>query len=365
MVFCTSVDIVHVYFCYADEWFETVGQWSVEVFNVDLGEDECNEKDPLFVLVVHRPDPRLRDPTTSLLEGSESGSSSLNDPHADDGVISLPSDSDDDIVPKSAGFVVGRHLSEFQALHATVHEVLPNLAFPPLPKKSFLFSRKETESRYWTKYKEAVQKYINKLLSDTKLQESETVFNFLSRAAADIHHMSLTKEESHPRRGLPALHENKTEDSILDHVSSLISEIFELHDRSSVLRRQLYELFQLTFSGSIERVLQDFMTWVLSEPMLAFYLENLQDSFWPNGHSSSLPLVRSNEQKEQTKEEAKVKLLRSAPKTLETVLGTRNCQIGYLKIFGAFQDRNANKQLLFSIIELVLCLLVSDLEKYS
>ena len=336
------------------------------MFNVDLGEDDCNEKDPLFILVVHRPDPRLRESSAFLSLESESGNTTLDGIHIDDGVCSLPSDSDDEVVPKSAGFVVGRHLSEFQALHATVHEVLPDLAFPPLPRKKILFSRKDAKSKYWATYKEAVEKYMKKLLSHQQLQESEIVFNFLNRASADVLHMPVAKEDSNAQKSLLTLQESKTEDSILlDHVSSLIIEIFELHDRSSVLRRQLYELFQLTFSGNIERDLQDFVTWVLSEPMLASYLENWQQSFWPSGDLALQQFVRTDEQKEQTKEEVKAKLLKNAPKTLETVLGTRNCQVGLLKIFRAFQDHNANKQLLYSIIETLLFLLVSDLENYG
>ena len=36
-----------------EEWFGTVGRWNVEVTSVDLSED--NDKDPLVLVVVHRP----------------------------------------------------------------------------------------------------------------------------------------------------------------------------------------------------------------------------------------------------------------------------------------------------------------------
>ena len=62
-----------------------------------------------------------------------------------------------EVVPKSAGFVVGWHISDFQALHAMVHEVLPDLDFPQLSRKSLLLSRKEAKSRYWDTYKEDIE----------------------------------------------------------------------------------------------------------------------------------------------------------------------------------------------------------------
>ena len=40
----------------SEEWFGTVGKWNVEICNIDISEDEGYDKDPLLVLVVHRPD---------------------------------------------------------------------------------------------------------------------------------------------------------------------------------------------------------------------------------------------------------------------------------------------------------------------
>ena len=49
--------IMYMYFCFPiDEWFGTIGQWNVEVTSVDLAQDEGNDKDPLILVVVHRPE---------------------------------------------------------------------------------------------------------------------------------------------------------------------------------------------------------------------------------------------------------------------------------------------------------------------
>ena len=294
---------------------------------------------------------------SSLTPASSEQSYSLEEGNTDeDGVISLSSGPEIDI-PKSAGWVVGRHLSEFQDLHQKISLVGPNLIFPPLPRKSiFPFQRKEGEKKYWDSYRQALQVYINRVIQDPRLVESEEVFNFLSPASADL----CSKEVKATKQF--QLKESKAEEPILDSVSSLISEVFDLQDRSRVLRRQLYELVQLTFGRNIEGELQDFMKWVVSEPMLVYYVETFQESMWPNGKPGEPPAVRSDEEKELTKEAAKERFMKCAPQTLQTVLGQRNCQIGFLKMFTAFQDRLANKQLFYSFFELLLYALIPELE---
>ena len=293
---------------------------------------------------------------SSLTPASSEQSYSLEEGSTDeDGVMSLSSDSENNI-PKSAGWVVGRHLSEFQDLHQKISLVVPNLVFPPLPRKFIFPFQRKGEKKYWDNYQLALQVYINRVIQDPRLVESEEVFNFLSPASAD-----LSYKEGKATKQLQ-LKENKADEPILDSVSSLISEVFDLQDRSRVLRRQLYELAQLTFGRNIEGELQDFMKWVVSEPMLVYYVETFQESMWPNGEPGKPPPVRSDEEKELTKEAAKDRFLKCAPQTLQTVLGQRNCQIGFLKMFTAFQDRLANKQLFYSFFELLLYALIPELE---
>ena len=43
------------YIFFLEEWFGTVGQWNVEVNDVNLSAEEGRDKDPLIVMLVHRP----------------------------------------------------------------------------------------------------------------------------------------------------------------------------------------------------------------------------------------------------------------------------------------------------------------------
>lgn len=348
-----------------------MGQWSVEVSSFDLIEQDGNDRNPFFVLVVHRPESnqvehlRLKpfDPTQSLFQGSTRLRTISEGSSDSDGVIAMHDAEEVDSMPKNAGWVIGRRLSEFQELHKKVTEFWPDLSFPPVPRKLILFQRKESELKYWKRFCRAIESYMNTILQDPKMQESEDVFNFLSPASAEMRQSSTTREDKSAKlASFPAFFESKTEASILDHFSSLITEVFELQERSRILRRQLYDLVQLTYGRSIDRELQDFVLWVLSEPMLVYYLETFRNSMWPNGERAPPPPVRSDEQKQKTREETKQKFVTSAPQTLQTILGQRNCQIGYHKIFTAFQDRHANKQLLYSLLELFVYALVPELE---
>ncbi len=277
----------------------------------------------------------------------------------EDGFVSVSDP--DDFAPKSAGWVIGRHFSEFQDLHGNIQHVSPEIQFPPNPNRLFsVFQKKEVfEKKYWDKYRQVLQMYLNSIVHDPKLQENEVVFNFLSPASADLSQSGIFKD---PRQSRAIPREVKAADHILDHVSSLISEVFDLQERSRVLRRQLYDLIQLTFGSNIEVELQDFMKWMVSEPMLVYYIDTLRDTMWPGGSPAPPPPLRSDEDKERTKEEAKGRFLKCAPQTLQTILGQRNCQIGLLKMFETFQDPRANKQLFYSYFELLLYELVPELE---
>lgn len=87
-----------------------------------------------------------------------------------------------------------------------------------------------------------------------------------------------------------------------------------------------------------------------------------RDSLWPDGQPAPPPQVRTDQDKEATREDAKQRFLNCAPQTLQTILGQRNCQIGLLKIFELFQDPRANKQLFYSYFELLLYELVPELK---
>lgn len=387
------------YIDHTEEWFGTIGKWTVDVHSVDLSAE--NEKDPLFVIVVHRPQPSMHLPTADEEEEEEeeerredevhwspregrknSSASPISHPNSPSKGRASPrkrrssSDADSrsyDIINEAeallqqqqAGWVVGRHLSDFEQLHSKVAEISTNLALPPIPKRLNPFHKPDPNSRYWQKYRYALQSYLIQILKDTRLQESEEVFNFLSPASENLRQSSLI----HPERkkhsfslSVPLFSKDEEESTITEHMYALMSEIFEMDEWSRVLRKQLMDLVQLTYGKNLHRSLQESINWAVSEPMLGFYLETFRDSLWPNGSPAPPSPIRSDEQKQLTKYEAKKKFLKSSPQGIQTILGQRNCQIGIQKIFESLQDPRANKQLFYALFELLLYGLVPELE---
>lgn len=378
------------YIEHTEEWFGTVGQWSVDVHSVDLSKEEQNDQNPLFIIVVHRPEMSRRKRITKA-SSLDSATTDLHFYESDsiagssDGTPSEYSEEGEGLPPSRAGWVVGRHLSEFQILHSKVSQVCDNLMFPSLPKK-LPFQKVGAESIYWQKYRSSLQSYLLTVLKDDRLQESEDVFNFLSPASDSIRKQTPgggavggasarpEKKKLHPfgminvagLRGIGMFGKDPDEpkeDSVAEYMYLLVSEIFELDEWGRVLRKQLVDLVQLTYGKSIDREVQESLHWVVSEPMLVFYLETFQAAMWPDGKPAPPSPTRSDEEKTLTKDEAKKRFLKSSPQALQTILGQRNCQIGFQKIFEALQDSRANKQLFYSSFEVLLYALIPELEK--
>ena len=97
--------------------------------------------------------------------------------------------------------------------------------------------------------------------------------------------------------------------------------MFELDQWSRVFRKQLVELVQLTYGKSINRQLQEFMSWVVSESMLVYYLEIFRDSMWPGGNPTPPAPTRFDSEKARTRDDAKNRFLKSSPQALQTILG--------------------------------------------
>ena len=361
------------YIDHTEEWFGTIGKWSIDIFSVDLSKEEHFDKDPLFVIVVHRPGPGLRlhgstehPPGADLSEEKERHlpPEQAVGSYDDASTVSSESEAEQGGTPSQAGWVVGRKLSEFEDLHSKVSQVCPGLRFPSPPTRLNPLARPDAQSKYWLRYRQTLQRYLELVMRHGKLQESEEVFNFLSPASEHLRKSSLLPPERRWVFHLPvpgrAARESE-EEGVADRVILLMREVFELDEWTKMWRKQLMELAQLTFGRSLDRELQEFMSWAVSEPMLIFYLETFREAMWPRSQPAPPTPTRSDEEKASTKEEARRRLVRSAPQSLVAILGQRNCQIGLLKIFDALQDPRANRQLFYSLFDLALTALVPEL----
>ena len=77
---------------------------------------------------------------------------------------------------------------------------------------------------------------------------------------------------------------------------------------------------QLTYGQTINRKIREFIYWILNDDMVAFYLGCIRDSFWKlNESSGDIELIkyeqslRTQEDKQQTKKLARLKLISNIP----------------------------------------------------
>ncbi|KAF6376776.1 sorting nexin 25 [Rhinolophus ferrumequinum] len=289
---------------------------------------------------------------------------------------------------ETKNWTVPRRLSEFQNLHRKLSECFPSLKKVQLPSLSKL-PFKSIDQKFMEKSKNQLNKFLQNLLSDEKLYQSEALYAFLSPSpdylkVIDVQGKKPTFSlssflERLPRDFFSHQEEEIEEDSDLsdygDDVDGrkdalaepcfmLIGEIFELRGMFKWVRRTLIALVQVTFGRTINKQIRDTVNWIFSEQMLVYYINVFRDAFWPNGKLAPPTKVRSEEESQETKQRAQQKLLENIPDTLQSLVGQQNARHGIIKIFNALQETRANKHLLYVLMELLLVELCPELRAH-
>lgn len=331
-----------------DWWCENLGMWKASITNGEVTEENGEQMPCYFVLV-------------SLQEVG--------------GV-------------ETKNWTVPRRLSEFQNLHRKLSECFPSLKKVQLPSLSKL-PFKSVDQKFMEKSKNQLNKFLQNLLSDERLCQSEALYAFLSPSpdylkVIDVQGKKTTFSlssflERLPRDFFSHQEEEAEEDSDLsdygDDVDGkkdalaepcfmLIGEIFELRGMFKWVRRTLIALVQVTFGRTINKQIRDTVNWIFSEQMLVYYINIFRDAFWPNGKLAPPTTIRSEEQSQETKQRAQQKLLENIPDTLQSLVGQQNARHGIIKIFNALQETRANKHLLYVLMELLLIELCPELRTH-
>ncbi|XP_054845769.1 sorting nexin-25 [Eublepharis macularius] len=285
-------------------------------------------------------------------------------------------------------WTVHRKLSEFQSLHRKLSECFPSLKKAQLPSLSKL-PFKSVDQKFMEKSKNQLNTFLQKLLSDERLCQSEALYAFLSPSpehlkVIDIQGKKSSFSISSFLERLPGdffSHQEEEadddgelsddgddvdgkRDALAEPCFMLIGEIFELRGMFKWVRKTLIALVQVTFGRTINKQIRDTVNWIFSEPMLAYYINIFRDTFWPNGKLASSTKPRSEEQGQETKQKAQQKLLENIPDTLQSLVGQQNARHGVIKVFDALQETKANKHLLYVLLELLLSELCPELRTH-
>uniref|UniRef100_A0A4W6FUY8 Sorting nexin 25 n=1 Tax=Lates calcarifer TaxID=8187 RepID=A0A4W6FUY8_LATCA len=279
---------------------------------------------------------------------------------------------------------VQRKLTEFQMLHRKLTECFPSLKKLQLPSLSKL-PFKSIDQKFLDKSKTQLNAFLQRLLSDERLCQSEALYAFLSPSPEHLKVMSIQKKSSFSLASflerLPGDFFSHTEeeadddsdlsdygdegdgrrDALAEPCFMLIGEIFELRGMFKWVRKTLIALVQVTFGRTINKQIRDTVNWIFCEQMLVCYISVFRDTFWPNGKLAPHVKARTDAERSETKERAQQKLLDNIPDALANLVGQQNARYGIIKIFNALQEANANKHLLYVLMEMLLKELCSEL----
>ncbi|XP_065058443.1 sorting nexin-25-like [Rhopilema esculentum] len=343
-----------------DLWCEMLGYWKATIVSAQL--DPNDDKTPLLVICI------------SCDEAANK---------------------QQDYVTQATGWVVARRLKDFQALHSKLKDCCTWMSTEiPVSSKKWFFNKKY-DAAALESLKSSLQEYLSILLQDERLYQSEELYLFLSPSSEQLRgqqgnrtgagqekkQFSFVSSLKDSIRKMPfpeilsdsveeaeevdaGIEEGVTDrkDSIAEPLYALISEVFELKGVFKYLRRTLIAFVQVTFGGTINRHVREFVEWLVSESMLIYYINNFKDSFWPGGKLAPPYPERTTLEKLRTREKAKEKMMKNIPDVLSNLVGKRNSKLGFIKIFEGFQDIKTNKHIFYVLLELIIITLCPEIK---
>ncbi|XP_043749438.1 sorting nexin-25 isoform X2 [Cervus elaphus] len=289
----------------------------------------------------------------------------------------------------TSGEVTEENGEQMPCYFVTCFPSLKKVQLPSLSKLPF----KSIDQKFMEKSKNQLNKFLQNLLSDERLCQSEALYAFLSPSPDYLKVIDVQGKKASfslasflerlPRDFFSHQEEEAEEDSDLsdygDDVDGrkdalaepcfmLIGEIFELRGMFKWVRRTLIALVQVTFGRTINKQIRDTVNWIFSEQMLVYYINLFRDAFWPNGKLAPPKTTPRQEQSrahsQETKRRAQQKLLENIPDMLQSLVGQQNARYGIIKIFNALQETRANKHLLYVLMELLLTELCPELRTH-
>ncbi|KAK0159034.1 hypothetical protein PV328_009966 [Microctonus aethiopoides] len=333
---------------HTEMWAEHLGRWRADVQSAETPE---NGDPPQFILVIH-------------MAQEDGNAESI-----------------------STGWVVFRKLPDFQDLHRKLRQLCSNVKNLELPSQPLKFFGK-TDKNSLDKAKMQIQKYLNFVLEDERLNQSEALYAFLSpssehlkytapspkksrfslstlfktnsgssgdsREKDDEEDYSLLLDDNEGGRSVTDGYLGPGKDAIAEPLYALLGEVFDLRGVFKWLRRSLITFVQITYGRTINRQVRDTVGWVFSEPMLYYYIQLFTKSWWPNGQIASSSLARTDEEKLKTRGEARRQFLNNIPEVLTSLVGAQSAQRGATKVFDTMQNVNLNKQLFYDMFEVLM-----------
>ncbi|ORX50056.1 hypothetical protein BCR36DRAFT_352980 [Piromyces finnis] len=153
---------------------------------------------------------------------------------------------------------------------------------------------------------------------------------------------------------------------IIDGIFDIIMELFGIKNKIDwynwLQHKAFLSFFQQVFSGTLDKKIRQDIQYLVSEPMIEFYLDQLNDSLWPDGEffinkrtreweENHIPFERTEEQKKKSKIECYQKLTTQLPELLGSLIGRKKANYGAEFLFELFQNRRLNQHLMYTLFD--------------
>lgn len=285
--------------------------------------------------------------------------------------------SDDPTVP-SAGWVVARRFSQFHHLHVYLRKRYPPVEGLKFPKKAVLMlkfqQRQLVEMR-----KAALEEYLCQLLKLPDVCGDRVFRSFLSsenfsfsrrKKPSLLKSLSSTKgirpsaKDQAPNKDFPVagsavsklmqneLNQYDSPRAFVKPISDLLITIFDLNSSKGWLRgRALVVILQQVFGTTIENMVRDQEKSIRSETRVHDLIANVTNMLFPNGKFRDPPAVRTPQEKDTTRKEAKALFRAWMDITCSRIFGGGSTNYAHSHIFAMLQNDYLNLHLLLVVFD--------------
>jgi len=137
----------------------------------------------------------------------------------------------------------------------------------------------------------------------------------------------------------------------------VVNLIFQFTSNNTWIWKKVYSIMDfvsyLNVGKLINRSLIRGVGWVLSEDKVAYYMNELSTSLWPDGHFIESSPPPTPEETEISRKIAQLMMKESIPNSVKNLFGKGVIDDGFNRILEIFQNKTVNKHLVFILIDLI------------
>lgn len=159
-------------------------------------------------------------------------------------------------------------------------------------------------------------------------------------------------------------------DMIIDIFFAIILETFELQEPNQWLRRKLLgvfkQLLRQAYGDTLNKSISFIMGQAVSENSVLNYINLIKSALYPEGifikDRPPIP-VRTEEERFAMMVEARTAFLSSTPDIVQSIAGRYNAVCGMTRVFNALQNKDFNKAIIYSCLDIALKLFFSEVSE--